>query len=179
MLEATITRGKRELAFYTELRSTQNVPAAFCFWLAEEARRLLQIAAYFRAAAIMCQIPGGARYNLILYDDDDPKVPNEDQDPAKWIRGTDRQTVLTVLAECLRRLGVPAIMNQVPGVRSHRPRRLSKRWTAYLDRHARIKSGLLNVVAECLDELMVRPGLAKIESLPATTCWQRWCSQIE
>ena len=34
-------------------------------------------------------------------------------------------------------------------------------WKAFLDRFAKIEHGLLNVIAECLDHLIVRPGMAE------------------
>ncbi|MGD8454548.1 MAG: hypothetical protein PVJ57_22265 [Phycisphaerae bacterium] len=168
-----------ELGFYLDLRCTDNLPTAMQFWMAQAAQHLLRLGVYFRAAVLLYQLPGAAHFRFFAYDDNDPDLPNEDEDPSHWLGHAERNTVFNVLAECLRRLGAPGVMKQVPGGKCYHREELSAEWRAYLDRHARIKHGLLRVVAECLDELMVQPGLKEIDTEPRPTWWQHWWSQIE
>lgn len=167
------------VAFFTDVRSVENLPATLQFWMAYLARDLLRLGVFFRAAALMQQLPGGARYRSVVYDDLDDNAPNEDEDPRRWVRHADRCTTFNVLGECLRRLGAAGVMKQIPGGKDYEREELSAEWKEYLDRQAKIKCGLLNVIAECLDELIVRPGMAEIDAEPYPTWWQRWWSRME
>ena len=169
----------QEANFYTEVRETEDLPTVLEFWMGHVARDLLRLGVYFRAAALMGQIPGGARYRPIAHDDVDDDLPNEDEDPRRWVRRADRDTAFNVLAECLRRLGAAGVMKQVPGGKDYEQIKLSAEWKKYLDRRAKNKHGLLNVIAQCLDELIVRPGMAEIDAEPHPTWWQRWWSRME
>ncbi len=61
---------------------------------------------------------------------------------------------------------------------------LPDEWKKYLDRQATIEHGLLNVVAECLDRLLVRPGMSRIDrpaakrKEPKPTWWEQWWAEI-
>ena len=165
--------------FYTDVRDTEDLPTVLQFWMAHAARDLLRLGVYFRAAALMCQIPGGARYRHVPHDDVDDDLPDHDEDPWRWVRGADPGTVFNVLAECLRRRGAAGVMKQVPGGQEYERIELSAEWKDYLDRRAKTKHGLLNVIAECLDELIVRPGMAEIDAEPQPTWWQRWWARME
>lgn len=167
------------VAFHPDVSSTTDLTLSLQFWMAYVARDLLRLGVYFRGVGVMCEIPGGARYRPLSYDDANPNGLPEHDSPWYWLHGAQRETVLNVLAECLRRLDAPSVMKRVPGARLHRPQKLSDKWMAYLDRHAALEHGLLNVIAQCVDELIVRPAMAKIDALPATTWWQRWWSQME
>lgn len=57
-------------------------------------------------------------------------------------------------------------------------RRLPEDWTKFLDDQSRFEFGLLNTVAEILDELIVRPGLEEIDVVPEPTWWQKWWDRI-
>ncbi len=180
MLESpTFKIDGRLVAFFTDVRSAEDLPAALQFWMAYLARDLLRLGVFFRAAALMQQLPGGARYRYVIHDDVDDKAPPEEDDPREWVRGAGRETVLNVLAECLRRLGAASVMKQVPGGKDYEREELSAEWKEYLDRQAKIKHGLLNVIGECLDELIVRPGLDEIDAEPEPTWWQRWWARME
>ncbi len=89
--------------FFPDVRSSKNLPVALQFWMANMTRDLLQLGVFFRAAAIMLQVPGAARYQDVTYDDQDPDRADEDEDPASWVGEADRGTTFSVLAECLRR----------------------------------------------------------------------------
>ncbi len=165
-------------SFFPEVRSSRNLPITLQFWTAYVARDLLQLAVFFRAVAIMLQVPGADRYEVLLYDDVNPDRGDEKEDPAHWVGDADRDTVLNVLGECLRRLEAEGLIEQVPGATNFEREELSAEWRAYLDRQAATEHGLLNVVAECLDELIVRPGMAEIDDKPQATWWQQWWARL-
>ena len=165
--------------FFPEVRSSKDLPLALQFWMAHVARDLLQLGVFFRAAAIMLQVPGAGRYEVLNFDDMDPDVGDDDDDPQCWVGSVDRGTVFDVLAECLRRLEAEDLMEQVPGAADCERGELPDEWKEYLDEQAKTEHGLLNVVAECLDELIVRPGMAEIDARPQATWWQQWWARIE
>jgi len=167
------------VAFFTAVRSSEDLPSVLQFWMAYVARDLLRLGVFFRAAALMQQLPGGACYRPVPYDDNDDNAPDEDEDPWQWVGRADRDTAFNVLAECLRRLGAAGVMNQIPGGKDYQREELSAEWKEYLDRHGKIKHGLLNVIAQCLDELVVQPGMEEIDAEPCPTWWQRWWSRME
>ncbi len=164
--------------FYPEVRSSKDLPLTLQFWMAYVARDLLQLGVLFRAAAIMCQVPGAGRYEVELFDDANDELGDQDEDPQCWVGGVERDTVFTVLAECLRRLGAADLMEQVPGAADYKREELSDEWKEYLDNLNEIEHGLQNVVAECLDELIVRPGMAEIDAEPRPSWWQKWWSKL-
>ncbi|MBW8017602.1 MAG: hypothetical protein FVQ82_15595 [Planctomycetes bacterium] len=172
-------RDGREGRFFTQVRETEDLPSVLQFWMAHAARDLLRLGVFFRAAALMCQIPGGSRYRYIAHDDHDDDLPDDDEDPRHWIGRADRDTAFSVLADCLRRLGAAGVMKEVPGGEDYEQVELSPEWKEYLDRRAERKCGLLNVIAECLDELVVGPEMAEIDVEPYPTWWQRWWSRME
>ena len=83
-----------------------------------------------------------------------------------------------MLADCLRRLGAAKVLRQVPGAKEYEREKLSAEWKKYLRRQAATKHGLLNVVAECLDELIVRPGMEEIDVEPRPSWGQEWWSRL-
>ena len=165
-------------AFYPNVRSTEDLPVTLQFWMGHLARDLLQLGVYFQAAAIMGQVPGADRYRLILYDDLDDDAPDCDDNPDTWVGNADCDTVFNVLAECLRRLGAEHLIEQVPGARDYERQELSAEWNEYLDRNAKFEHALLNVVAQCLDDLIVTPGMAEIDDKPQATWWQKWWAAL-
>ncbi len=164
--------------FSPDVRSTENLPVTLQFWMGYVARDLLQLGVFFRAAAVMAQVPGADRYRFMLFDDLDDDVPNQDEDPTRWVRDADADTVFNVLAECLRRLEAEHLIEQVPGAPDYERQELSAEWIEYLDRHAKFEQGLLNVVAQCLDDLIVTPGMAEIDDKPQATWWQKWWAAL-
>ncbi len=179
MLEWTTLQIDGKLrSFYPELRNSDDLPVALQFWAAYVAHDLLQLGVLFRAAALMLQVPGSGQYEVQLYDDNDEELPDADEDPRCWVGEVERDVVLTVLAECLRRLGAADLMEQVPGAADYKREELSDEWKKYLGRQAATEHGLLNVVAECLDELIVRPGMAEIEAEPRPSWWQKWWGKM-
>ena len=153
--------------FCPDLLSSEDLTVAFQFWTAHMARDLLQLGAFFRAGAIMLQVPGAGRYQFISHNQDDG------DDPVAWVEPADRVTLFNVLAECLRRLGAEVLMEQVPGGADYRQEELSDEWKQYLDRRAAVEQGLLNVVAACLEALIQMPGMAELNAEPHPTWWQK------
>ncbi len=72
-------RHGREGRFLTHVRETEDLPDVLQFWMAHMARDLLRLGVFFRAAALMCQIPGGARYRYVPHDDHDDDLPDDDE----------------------------------------------------------------------------------------------------
>ena len=102
-------------AYFADVRDAENLPEVLEFWMAHVARDILRLGVFFRAAVLMCYIPGGMRYRQILYEDTDDEKPNEEDDPRKWVGSVGRAVVFNVLGECLRRLGALHVMKCVPG----------------------------------------------------------------
>ena len=50
------------------------------------------------------------------------------------------------------------------------PRHLQRRWA----KRTADRNELLNVVGECLDEFIVRPGMAEIDEPRRLPWWERW-----
>ncbi len=181
MLErTTIKIDGKQYRFGTDLRNCKDLPLTLQFWMAYMARDMLQLGVFFRAAGIMLQLPGAAQYEFVDYD-----VLSDD--PGSRMSPADKSTVFNILAECLRRLGgagAEALIEQVPGAADYQRVELSDEWKKYLDRQATIEHGLLNVVAACLDRLLVRPGMFQIDRAPVKrkepnpTWWERLWAEI-
>ena len=105
---------------------------------------------YFRAVGILLQIPGGAEYCWIEDETDDDEL---------WelIWNPDAASALNVLAAALQRLGADELLGQVPGGDGFKPRTLPVEARVRLAE--RDHMGLLNVVAMCLDRLLVVPNI--------------------
>ena len=99
----------------------------------------------FQASAIMLQLPGGADYEYV-----------EDEDEAVWglIRHADRDTLLSILADCFERLeAAEGLMGQAAGGMDYERCELPVDFRLTVAEQDR--NGVLNVVAECLDRLLV------------------------
>ncbi|MGD8454471.1 MAG: hypothetical protein PVJ57_21870 [Phycisphaerae bacterium] len=179
MLDPVEFEARGRLSCFTgNVRSTFPIARAPEFWMAYVARDLLRLGVYFRAQALLIQVPGATEYQYLCHDGLDNDLPHHDDDPGERLRGVERGTVVSVLIECLHRLNAPDILEQIPEVRRIEPKILADWWHDYLNREARYESGLLNVVAECLDELIVRPGVVEIDCGPLPTWWQERWAQI-
>ena len=146
--------GGETVSVTTRVRFSECLPLVFRLHREESERDRRRMAAYFRAVAIMLQVPGGEGYALRDTPDRMDAV----------IERSDAATVLALLRACLGRLGGGAeeLMAQVPGGLAAERKELSARLTRMLERRGR--DDLLNVVAECLDELIVRPAWAASNS---------------
>jgi hypothetical protein len=140
-------------------------------WILGEAGRLLQAGAFFRALGILCQIPGGADQQFILYDQG-RNLPRLLDPPAKRVPAAGRVAVFDLLAATLRHLEVPELIKQIPAPRNLRQHRPAKELMPLLDQHKNSRRGLLALVAVCLDDLIIQPAEELAEALPAEC--QRW-----
>ena len=165
--------------FDTSIRGTYPNTQALAFWTAYLARDLLRLGVYFRALTIMLQIPGAADYRYLCHEDMEKDSPPSADDPYGWIHGADRRTVFSVLAECLCELDAEDILKQIPEAKHTRLKKLSAKWQKYLNRESTYECGLLNVVAECLDELIIKPGLEEIDAASQGTWWHDYWSRID
>ena len=180
MLEChRISVDSRPECFNGIVRSTENLPVTFQFWMAYVARDLRRLGVCFKALSIMIQIPGAMDYRYLCHDDQDKDLPPFADDPYLRLHGVDHGTVLSVLAECLCELNAEDILKQIPEAKRIRPKKLSVEWHKYLNRESTYERGLLNVIAECLDELIVRPGIAEIDRNTGPMWWQDFWSRIE
>lgn len=164
----TIKDGDKLLSLCTDVRGSDRLPMVFQMWMAELARDLLRLGVYFHAAGIMLQMPGAGEYEWVADHDLDDRTHEH-------VSESGEDELLDVLAECLKRLGAPAeLLRQVPGGADRERQDVSEEWKQFLDERGVVKNGLLNVVGECLDELVVRPGMDEIDEQPAPRWWDRW-----
>lgn len=161
---------------YTFVTDAENLPSLLQFWMAHVARDLLRLGVYFRAVALLSELPGGTRYQPLIYDAVDPRGLDDEDHPRDWLGRVDHKVVLEVLAECLRRMERTDFLKRVPGGADYEPQELPEKWTACLDRHADLNHGLLSVVAACLHELIVEPEWRAIDTGSGGTWWQEWWS---
>ncbi len=103
---------------------------------------------YLQGVAVMLQLPGGASYEWL---------PDDADDAEEFIWTTDRDMLFCLLAHALEHLDAKAVMEQVPGGDSYKPRRVPTKFQLKLVQ--RDGNGVLNLVAICLDRLMVIPEL--------------------
>lgn len=151
-----------------DVRGSGAIPKMFQMWMAELSRDMLRLGVYFRALGIMLQIPGAPDYEW--FSDAD----GEDQFETDMLFGSSNENTLsTVLAKSLERLGAGHLMEQMPDA-DYDAVELSDEWEAMLDRRERNKNGLLSLVADCLDLLIVEPGMAEIERAGEVSWWHRF-----
>ena len=172
--EKWICDGRRSRPLVKRLCGSERLPMVFQFWMAELSRELLRLGVYFRAVGIMLQIPGGADYEWVA----DEQVEGDEYDENKtglWdlIDGSSRDTVFNVLAECLHRLRSPDVMAWLPEA-EFVSEELSPEWKELLDKREPVQNGLLSVVGECLDALLIRPGRKAIEQGGKLPWWEEW-----
>ena len=158
-----ITDGEESHSLHMDVSGTAPLPLRFQFWMAEIARDMLRLGIYFRAVGIMLQIPGAGEYESI----------GDENETWDLIQTSDRDVVVNALSECLDRLGAAELIKQVSGGASV-GKQLPRAWKELLDRRQKVKNGLLNVAADCLDELVVKPGMAEIAEAGKQPWWERW-----
>ncbi|MCH8912898.1 MAG: hypothetical protein IIA33_04950 [Planctomycetes bacterium] len=140
-------------------------------WMAEVSRDMLRLGVYFRALGIMLQIPGAPDYEWFSDADGEDQFETDD-----LFNGSDENTLFTVLGEALERLGVGHLMEQLPEA-DYQAVELDDEWQAMLDRREKNKNGLLSLVADCLDRLIVDPGMAEIVQVPVQPWWNQCVPQ--
>jgi hypothetical protein len=129
------------------VRWTDHLPQVFRLRQLDEIHRWL--AGYFQVVAIMLQIPGAADYRCVEYE--------SDAHLHSLIWNPDPHSTLNVLASALDRLGVSHLLPQIPGGAADDASALPVK--AQLCLAERDRNGLLSVVADCLDRLLVAPNI--------------------
>ena len=150
-----------------DLLRSSPITKMFQIWMAEVSRDMLRLGVYFRALGFMLQVPGAAEYEWVC--DTDGEI-EYDEDPL--VQSLDEDTVSTVLAEALDRLGVKHVMGQLPNA-DYEAVELGDELQAMLDRREKQENGLLCVVAACLDRLIVDPGMAEIVQVSERPWWNQ------
>ena len=153
MLEAvTWRKGGRAGRAGTLVHNSYGLPGVFRTRMRQLQAVHHWLGGYFEAVGIMLQIPGAAEYEWLSEDGDDA---------GDFVWTADRDVLLSILAEVLDRLDAGALIHQVPGAETYKARKLPVELRLTLA--ARDDNGLMNIVAECLDRLMVIPELGEEE----------------
>ena len=95
--------------FHTDLRYNTDLPMALQFWTTALARSILRFGVFLRGASIMFQIPGGAKFDFVLNDEDEDEI-------STWVRDRSRKSLLNILADCLKRLEAPPVLPERLGL---------------------------------------------------------------
>ena len=118
----------------------------------------------------MFQIPGGTGVKFVTEHGVD--------EIGDRIRGERQPTLIDVFTECLKRLNAPLeLRKQLPG-QEYIGSKPSPEWKEFLDEQEEIEDGLLNVAAEIIDELIVRPEMDAMDEIPQPVWWQEWWRRI-
>lgn len=162
--------GKKLQGLNLYVGRSESSPMIFKFWAAELARDVLRLGVFFHAAGVFLQIPGAAEFEWVSDEDFEEE---QNIDSATMFGQANRNTLLAVLANCLERLGVQSLIEQVApdACFCHE---LSAEWTFLIERRAKIDDGLLSLVADCLDQLLVTPGMHEIEKADEPYWWHRY-----
>jgi hypothetical protein len=146
-----------------DLSASGNYPLtrALEFWMAELAHEHLRLGVCFRALTIMLQIPGADEYT---WDAGDVELPP--------VERANRSILTSVLVECLDRLRVKYLIRQLPEL-DYKPIDLPEEWQEIIEARAAFKNGLMTLIAQCLDELIVQPGHARIAEFGQQSWWHR------
>ena len=145
LMEWSTRDGDRVIPVVTRVRFSGDLPLAVQLHREEMERDQQRIRAYFRALAVMLEVPGGSHY---AYQETPDRMD-------AVIAESDEDTVRAIMKACLDRLGCRELIDRVPGGRSGNGHELPMTLAVMVLRREPI--GLLNVLAECLDELFVRP----------------------
>ena len=160
-IEMTLAEAEGMMSVGGSVRRTAPLPRVLDLWRVQSLQEHACNNVYFQALTVMLQLPGSARYEYV-------QAPDALED----LSGVERGTVLDLLAAALARLDAAELIEQVRGSELHEGQALPDQFAEQLA--ARDHNGLLNVVAECLDALIVRPGTAAIEALTPANEWPPW-----
>lgn len=162
--------GARNVRVYELVRFSDHLPGMFAFLMGELEEEHRRLRVYFQALLIVLQLPGGDEYEYEgLLDGLEERIA-----------ACDRNTLFNVLRRCINQLvarersirihelGGRAgkisrkIIEQVPGGEDYRVEAPPAALRGRIDQLD--GNGLLNVVAECLDRLMIHPLLGEDKS---------------
>jgi hypothetical protein len=131
------------------IRWTDHLPAVFALRMKQLETIHHWLTAYFQAAGFMLQIPGGAEYRYVEHD--------SDAELWDFVWNEDTAVTLNLLTAALQRLDAAHLLRQIPGGEdfTHLPLPVNIQ-VALAERD---RNGLLNVVADGLDRLLVGPNI--------------------
>ena len=152
VMEWSTREGDWLIPVVVRLRFSGHLPLAVRLHREEMERDLQRTRAFFRALTIMLQVPGGSRY---IYQETPDRMD-------AVIAESDAGTVRAIVKACLDRLGCRELIQCVPDCRAGNGCELPVTLAVMVQRRERV--GLLNVLAECLDELLVRPVWRELSS---------------
>ena len=162
--------GKESLCLSLFLSLSGPLHKVFQAWTAELARDVLRLGLYFHAVGVFLQIPGATEFkqmsNRSLEEEEGFGRP-------RMLGRANRNTLLGVLANCLQRLEAESLMEQLAPGELFCPD-LPEEWTRLIERRAEIENGLLSLVAECLDSLIMSPGMKEIDQADELYWWHRF-----
>ncbi len=155
----------QEIYVCAQVRLSHPFAAVFGIVMSELEREHRRLAVYFDAVTIMLKLPGSTEYEYeALLDGLDERIA-----------ACDQNTLFNVLYRCVVQLLAQsrsikihelqgrderllrAVIEQVPGGADYKMELLPAALPGRIDQLSR--NGLLNVVAECLDRLMIAPSL--------------------
>ena len=168
---AYLMRNGLKLGLSLSVRCSMPMTKMLQIWMAELSRDMLRLGVYFRALGIMLQIPGAPDYEWFSDADGENQFETD-----MLFNASDEDTLFTVLAEALDRLGVGHLMEQMPEA-DYEAVELDDEWQEMLARREKNKNGLLSLVADCLDLLIVKPGMAEIVQVPEQPWWNQHVPQ--
>jgi hypothetical protein len=151
LLDPVITGedGERRRCINDVVRWTDPVTGVFFFRM-EQLKTIIEwLEGYFRAAAILLQVPGAAEYRSTPYESDD--------DLWDLVWNPDTGSTLNVMAAALERLNAGHLLRQAPGGEKFKRAPLPVK--ARICLAERDRNGLISVVADCLDRLLVVPEI--------------------
>ncbi len=158
-------RNRKRLQVHSNVRYSGGLPFVFAECMKQHEEQFRAQAAYLHAVAVMIQIPGGAEFESTTpdreADEENDPVPEEHWD---FIREADRDTKLSILAECFERLEADeALIEQLTGAKKYKPVELPCDFRITLAEQD--QNGLLNIVADCLDRLIVIPNMTAYDKI--------------
>ena len=176
MFEENLDIYDGETSHHLDLRLGLSGPfhKVFRFWAAELARDMLRLGVYFHAVGFFLQIPGATEFEWL---DDDHFEEEQGLNRGMMLTRSRRDTLLTVLADCLERLDAESLLEQLPEPMLRDA--LPEEWTRLIERRAKIENGLLTLVAECLDAAIVEPGMDEIAKADLPHWWNRFRVKLD
>ena len=152
------SQGDRDFEVDDLVRFSECLPGVFAARMRQMQDACRALAGFFHAAAVMMQIPGGADYECFSPDDEN----TVDVDDWEFIQHADLDMLFSIMAECFKRLGAdPKLLEQVPGGKDYRAVKLPVSLRLTIAEQSR--KGHLNIVAACLDRIIVIPLLPRSE----------------
>ncbi len=158
-LEMTLAEAEGLMNVGWSVRRSAPLQRLVPLWLVQASEEQARLGVYFLALGLLLQVPGARTYQWV-------GDANGVDRLGELVAGAPPARVRALLAAALERLDAGGLLAQVPGWTGDRRRTLPPTWRALLNRYGRLRNGLLNVIAECLDELIVRPALKRIGAGP-------------